>query len=294
MAAVERLRRDCVDAKESLSWDTDTVIPVALPNQRTEVRLTRAEFEDMVRPTLVDTIEALQRSLSLRGHRGRPAEVGAARGRVVAHPARRADAGHRAALSGRHRRPPQARGRAGRGAAGGRRRRGDRPAGRGALPTLEPTQVTRSSRTTVTSPAGVAVPAGVDESARRSPDDDPDDAYGTRLPTAREQRPSGPPPGEPPTGNPPTGRWSQPAGAGRCRGGGGGRAGGGRRVRARRRRWGWGFRRRARGGRHDRDHGRRGGAATGACLPETCRGARRWPRRRSPTRRSTARSGTSG
>ena len=32
-----RLRRDCVEAKESLSWDTDTAIAVALPNQRTEV-----------------------------------------------------------------------------------------------------------------------------------------------------------------------------------------------------------------------------------------------------------------
>ncbi len=69
MAAVSRLRRDCVEAKESLSWDTDTAIPVALPNQRTEVRLTRSEFEDMIRPTLLDTLDAVHRSLDSAGVR---------------------------------------------------------------------------------------------------------------------------------------------------------------------------------------------------------------------------------
>ncbi len=69
MAAVSRLRRDCVEAKESLSWDTDTAIAVALPNQRTEVRLTRREFEDMIRPTLVDTLDAVHRSLDSAGVR---------------------------------------------------------------------------------------------------------------------------------------------------------------------------------------------------------------------------------
>ncbi|HEX6569079.1 MAG TPA: Hsp70 family protein, partial [Acidimicrobiales bacterium] len=67
MAAVARLRRDCVDAKESLSWDTETAIPVALPNQRTEIRLTRGELEDMIRPTLLDTLDAMRRSLSSAG-----------------------------------------------------------------------------------------------------------------------------------------------------------------------------------------------------------------------------------
>jgi cell division ATPase FtsA len=64
MAAVSRLRRDCVEAKEALSWDTDTAIPVALPTHRTEVRLTRREFEDMIRPTLADTLDAMRRSLA--------------------------------------------------------------------------------------------------------------------------------------------------------------------------------------------------------------------------------------
>jgi molecular chaperone DnaK len=61
--AVARLRQDCVEAKEALSSDTDVSIPVMLPTLQTEVRLTRAEFEALVRPTLQDTIGALQRSL---------------------------------------------------------------------------------------------------------------------------------------------------------------------------------------------------------------------------------------
>ena len=66
-AAVERLRRDCVAAKEALSSDTDVTIPVLLPNLQTEVRLTRAEFEQMVRPALADSITALNRALRSAG-----------------------------------------------------------------------------------------------------------------------------------------------------------------------------------------------------------------------------------
>lgn len=63
VAAVARLREECVIAKETLSSDTDVTIPVLLPNIATEVRLTRAELEAMVRPTLYQTIEALRRAL---------------------------------------------------------------------------------------------------------------------------------------------------------------------------------------------------------------------------------------
>lgn len=66
-AALVRLRRECVDAKEALSSDVDVSIPVLLPNLQTEVRLTRQEFEAMIRPRLVDSIEALQRALRLAG-----------------------------------------------------------------------------------------------------------------------------------------------------------------------------------------------------------------------------------
>jgi Tol biopolymer transport system component/actin-like ATPase involved in cell morphogenesis len=64
VAAVSRLRRECVEAKETLSWDTDTAIPVALPNQRTEIRITRSEFEELIRPALGDTVDAMRRALS--------------------------------------------------------------------------------------------------------------------------------------------------------------------------------------------------------------------------------------
>ena len=67
VAAVARLREECVRAKEALSSDTDTSIPVLLPNLSTEVRLTRAELEAMVRPALHDTIEALRRALRSAG-----------------------------------------------------------------------------------------------------------------------------------------------------------------------------------------------------------------------------------
>ena len=60
---VARLRRECTEAKEALSVDTDTTIPVELGGVRQRVRLTRAEFEEMIRPELDRTIEALRRAL---------------------------------------------------------------------------------------------------------------------------------------------------------------------------------------------------------------------------------------
>ncbi len=63
IAAVARLRDECIEAKEALSSDTDVSIPVLLPNASTEIRLTRSELEAMVRPALHDSIEALKRAL---------------------------------------------------------------------------------------------------------------------------------------------------------------------------------------------------------------------------------------
>jgi molecular chaperone DnaK len=74
-AAVARLRRECVDAKEALSADTDVSIPVVLPNLQTEVRLTRNEFESMIRPALGETVVALHRAITGAGVT--PAEVSA-------------------------------------------------------------------------------------------------------------------------------------------------------------------------------------------------------------------------
>jgi actin-like ATPase involved in cell morphogenesis len=62
-SAIVRLRQDCVLAKEALSADTEATIPVLLPSQQTEVRLTRGEFEDMIRPSVASTIASLQRAL---------------------------------------------------------------------------------------------------------------------------------------------------------------------------------------------------------------------------------------
>jgi YVTN family beta-propeller protein len=58
-SAVARLRQDCVLAKEALSADTETLIPVFLPGRHAEVRLTRGAFEDMIRAPLESTIDAL-------------------------------------------------------------------------------------------------------------------------------------------------------------------------------------------------------------------------------------------
>ncbi|MEM8924290.1 MAG: Hsp70 family protein [Actinomycetota bacterium] len=67
VAAVSRLRRDCVDAKEALSGDTDAVIPVLLPGHQTDVRITRAEFEALIRPALADSVDALERAIDSAG-----------------------------------------------------------------------------------------------------------------------------------------------------------------------------------------------------------------------------------
>lgn len=66
-AAVSRLRDDCRQAKEALSGDTDTSITVSVPGTQTNVRLTRQELEDMVRPRLRETVEALHRAVRSAG-----------------------------------------------------------------------------------------------------------------------------------------------------------------------------------------------------------------------------------
>lgn len=62
--AQARLRSECRRAKEALSTDSDTTIPVSLPGLQTEVRLTRDEFETMIRPRIVETVRALERAVA--------------------------------------------------------------------------------------------------------------------------------------------------------------------------------------------------------------------------------------
>ena len=67
MSALVRLRRDCVEAKEGLSLDLEVSIPVLLPGLQTTVLLTREGLENMIRPILGDTIQAMHRALRSAG-----------------------------------------------------------------------------------------------------------------------------------------------------------------------------------------------------------------------------------
>lgn len=67
MAAIARLRDECRRAKEALSSDTDATIAIFLPGLQTELRITRPEFEEMIRPRIHETIEALGRATRSAG-----------------------------------------------------------------------------------------------------------------------------------------------------------------------------------------------------------------------------------
>ncbi len=66
-AGLSRLREECREAKESLSEDTEATIPVLLPGIQSEVRLTRAHLEDLIRPRISETVAALERSVRSAG-----------------------------------------------------------------------------------------------------------------------------------------------------------------------------------------------------------------------------------
>ena len=63
VAAMAAVRRRCVAAKETLSTEPATSIGVSLPGRVTSVRVTRPEFEAMIRPALSDTLRAFTRAL---------------------------------------------------------------------------------------------------------------------------------------------------------------------------------------------------------------------------------------
>jgi YVTN family beta-propeller protein len=65
--ALARLRQDCTAAKEALTFDTEATIPVFLPGRQLEVRLTREEFEDLIRVPVESTLRALGRTLRTAG-----------------------------------------------------------------------------------------------------------------------------------------------------------------------------------------------------------------------------------
>ena len=67
LAAMGRIRLACVEAKETLSADTAASIPVVLPAGRTRVRLTRGEFEGMIRDALASTVTCLADAIEYAG-----------------------------------------------------------------------------------------------------------------------------------------------------------------------------------------------------------------------------------
>lgn len=64
LAALARLRRECVEAKEALSADSEASISVLLPGVQQQVRLVRSEFEALIEEPLRDTVDALEQSLA--------------------------------------------------------------------------------------------------------------------------------------------------------------------------------------------------------------------------------------
>ncbi|HVL84997.1 MAG TPA: Hsp70 family protein, partial [Pseudonocardia sp.] len=67
LAAVARLRRECTEAKEALSADTEVTIPVLVPQAQTSVRLHRSEFEAAIAGRVDETVAALRRAVSSAG-----------------------------------------------------------------------------------------------------------------------------------------------------------------------------------------------------------------------------------
>ncbi|HEY0239107.1 MAG TPA: Hsp70 family protein [Friedmanniella sp.] len=64
---LHRLRRECTDAKEALSSDVDVTIPVVLPGLDTGYRLTRRDFEEMIRPSVLRSVRRTRDALAGAG-----------------------------------------------------------------------------------------------------------------------------------------------------------------------------------------------------------------------------------
>ncbi len=63
LMALARVRRECTEAKEALSFDAEASIPVLLPGQQTRIRLVRQEFETLIEGRVRQSLDALDRSL---------------------------------------------------------------------------------------------------------------------------------------------------------------------------------------------------------------------------------------
>ena len=67
--AAAALRRECTEAKEALSADTEVTIPVMLPGVSMRVRMVRTELEQLVAPAIAETVEAMRRACASAGLR---------------------------------------------------------------------------------------------------------------------------------------------------------------------------------------------------------------------------------
>lgn len=67
VAAMAAVREQCVAAKETLSTAAEASVSVALPGLTTDVRLTRTEFEEMLRPRIADTLAQFDAALASAG-----------------------------------------------------------------------------------------------------------------------------------------------------------------------------------------------------------------------------------
>ncbi|MBV9920098.1 MAG: Hsp70 family protein, partial [Pseudonocardia sp.] len=67
LSAVAAVRRECTEAKEALSADTEVSIPVLTPVAQGSVRLHRSEFDAMIRPHVEETVSALCRAIASAG-----------------------------------------------------------------------------------------------------------------------------------------------------------------------------------------------------------------------------------
>ncbi len=65
--AMARLRDECRDAKVALSEDSSVTIPVVFGGVTDRVRLTRSEFEELIRPSVGRTIDTLANLVSAAG-----------------------------------------------------------------------------------------------------------------------------------------------------------------------------------------------------------------------------------
>ncbi|MDQ4138695.1 MAG: Hsp70 family protein, partial [Actinomycetota bacterium] len=67
LMALTRLRRECVEAKEALSFDSEASIPVLMPGIQRQVRLVRTEFEELIEEHIRDTVEVVAEATRAAG-----------------------------------------------------------------------------------------------------------------------------------------------------------------------------------------------------------------------------------